>query len=144
MRLFRFIHEPDIPWVFHCKFFSIEILKAPGRGRELEPQLVGIQRLAVHSHKPVVLVAAVLPVPQQWVPDVGEVRPYLVSASGEQVNFHKAAVGEFPEHPVFRPDSAVGGSLAVGDEHAVLVRQLFEVGGEGGGAASSKPLFMAS
>ena len=121
----------------------VQVLQAARRSGELEPQLVGVQRLHVVAERLVELVAAVLPVAEKRMPHMREMRAYLVSPPGQQVDLQQRVPAPGLEHAVLREYRAVLRGLAVGDDHAVLVGQLLKVGGQRVGALRKLPLHNA-
>lgn len=99
----------------------VQVLQAARRSGELEPQLVGVQRLHVVTERLVELVAAVLPVAEERMPHMRKMRAYLVSPPGQQVDLQQRVPAPGLEHAVLREYRAVLRGLAVGDDHAVLV-----------------------
>lgn len=105
------------PWNFftnHIEFISatensrvVQVLQAARRSGELEPQLVGVQRLHVVAERLVELVAAVLPVAEERMPHIREMRAYLVSPPGQQVDLQQRVPAPGLEHAVLREYRAV-------------------------------------
>ncbi len=130
--LSEFLHKPDVA---DGELPSVEIGQLLRRGLKGEPQLIGTQCLAVEAGSPIQSVGPVFAVPQQRVADGGQMRPDLMGASGEKLDFQQGQPFPFLQHSVTGGDgtgalpAAAGGGVQNGDLIAFFI--LFQIAQEG-------------